>query len=283
MGFELTDAHIAEYHQLGYTVFRSIIPTALLGDLRREADKGRAIAHAGAISQRIQPITKHPQLATRPFEDFLALPALGTAMDRLFERDFGRPVDMAQLLTQLGVLYEPAAGGAWCTSWHRDWRDNIRGLRLAEWDKRMLDVRFFNQFNAPLYDDSSTWVVPGSHLRRDLPREASLFPDRPIPAPDLTGLNSEQCEATCREYTMRMPGAVQAQLNAGDFMLYRNCLWHIGNYVWYRKRATLHSAVLSPAYAELCANVPFHPRGANGEPAGWENPNRQEAALASAR
>ena len=47
-----------------------------------------------------------------------------------------------------------------------------------------------------------------------------------------------------------MPGARQLHLAAGDFCLYRNTLWHIGNYVPYRRRATLHDSVYTPAYRE---------------------------------
>ena len=42
--------------------------------------------------------------------------------------------------------------------------------------------------NCALYEDTSTWVVPGSHLRHNLPREKERFPTRPIPVPELEGL-----------------------------------------------------------------------------------------------
>ena len=46
-----------------------------------------------------------------------------------------------------------------------------------------------------------------------------------------------------------MPGAVRLRLNAGDCAVYRNTLWHLGSYLPYRKRATLHDAVETPEYA----------------------------------
>ena len=46
-----------------------------------------------------------------------------------------------------------------------------------------------------------------------------------------------------------MPGAVQLRLNAGDFALYRSSAWHLGNYVPYRKRATLHDFCGTPEYS----------------------------------
>ena len=104
--------------------------------------------------------------------------------------------------------------------------------------------------NCALYEDSSTWVVPGSHLRRDLPREMERFPDRPINTPELKGLSYEERERTCLQYVLSMPEAQQLHLATGDYCLYRNTLWHIGNYVPYRLRATLHDSVYTPAYRE---------------------------------
>ena len=135
----------------------------------------------------------------------------------------------------MGVLFEPA-GSPWCTHWHRDWRDNIPGLELARWDEHFADDRYFNQVNCALYADSCTWVVPGSHLRRDLPCEAARFPERPIAAPDLEGQSAAERELSCREYARSMPGARQLFLDAGDFCLYRNTLWHLGSYVPYARK-----------------------------------------------
>ena len=47
-----------------------------------------------------------------------------------------------------------------------------------------------------------------------------------------------------------MPGAVQLRLSAGDFALYRSSAWHIGNYVPYRKRATIHDFCGTPAWSD---------------------------------
>ena len=75
------------------------------------------------------------------------------------------------------------------------------------------------------------------------------FPERPIAAPDLEGQSATERESSCREYAQSMPGARQLFLDAGDFCLYRNTLWHIGNYVPYAKRATLHDAVDTDEFA----------------------------------
>jgi hypothetical protein len=51
---------------------------------------------------------------------------------------------------------------------------------------------------------------------------------------------------TCLEYARRMPGATQVVLCAGDVAFYRACGWHIGNYVPYVRRATLHDGYYGP-------------------------------------
>ena len=89
---------------------------------------------------------------------------------------------------------------------------------------------------------------PGSHLRPDLPRERAAFPHFPPRKPEVDDLGYAQRERTCLEYCRQMPGAERLVLDAGDFALYRNSLWHIGNYVPYRKRATLHDSVRTPEY-----------------------------------
>ena len=277
MAIAFTDAHIQEYHQLGFTVFRDLIPASLLTDLRREADRGREIARRlrGEQAQRLQPLVNYPEIAMKPFDDLYDLPALNDGLNGLFAEAFGGPVDPHLSRGVTGVLYEPAAR-PWSCGWHRDWRDNVRALDVAEWERRMGDIRFFNQINCALYDDSCTWVVPGSHLRRDTPGEARAFPERPIPRPDTEGMSTEAAEAVCRAYTMRMPGALQAHLNAGDYMLYRNTLWHTGNYVPYRRRATIHDALCSQDYRTFFEKPPVRSKKADGSPPDWINPNAPE-------
>ena len=251
MSFQFSDAHISDYHTLGYTIFRGILPPSLIGDLRRSTDKAREVARQkhGAQAQRLQPLADY-DVDLKPFHDYAALPPLKDAIARVLTPAHKHGTIEAhptKVTYGLGVLLEPA-DMPWCTRWHRDWRDNIPGLELAKWDAVYRNTNFFNQVNCALYEDSSTWAVPGSHLRRDLPSEVRRFPDRPIPAPKAEGNTSEEKEQWCLEYCRSMPGAVRIYLDAGDFMLYRNTLWHLGSYIPYRKRATLHEAVLTPEY-----------------------------------
>lgn len=238
MTFAFSDRHVEEYRTQGYTVFRQILPPGLVADLRRVCDQARVLARKerGPQAQRLQPIADFP-LDQQPFLDYVELPALNDAIHRLLSPAFriGGPQIM-------GVLFEPAAQ-PWCTHWHRDWRDNMAGLDLSRWDARFADDRYFNQVNCALYTDTCTWVVPGSHLRRDLPREIERFPERPISGPDLEDQSYVEREWTCRAYVASMPGAQQLFLDAGDYCLYRNTLWHIGNYLPYAQRATLHDSV----------------------------------------
>lgn len=268
MPFAFSDQHIDDYHRNGYTVFREILPASLLESLRRVTDEARVMAREkfGPQCQRLQPVSAY-EIDQQPFQDFRELAPLRDAVARVLTlaHDYATP-------HMLGVLLEPA-DLPWCTAWHRDWRDNISGLELAEWDAEFNNIDLFNQLNCALYDDDSTWVVPGSHLRRDLHAEATRFPERPIPGPELEGLSTVERERAGRAYCMSLPGAHCLQLNAGDFALYRNSLWHIGNYVPYRKRATLHDAVDTPAFAAWREKVLPVAARRREEGLHWENPN----------
>jgi hypothetical protein len=243
MAFQLSDRHIEEYHTQGYTVFRGILPPGLIGELRRVTERVREIARErhGPQAQRLQPVASY-DLDQRPFDEFRDLPELRAAITALLS-----PRHTYGSREILGVLIEPA-DLPYCTAWHRDWRDNMRGLDPSEWEAVFQDLAYFNQLNVALYEDDCTWVVPGSHLRRDLPREEARFPERPPRGPDLEGRTYEERERLCLGYCESMPGAARLRLNAGDCALYRNTLWHLGSYLPYRKRATLHDAVETPEF-----------------------------------
>jgi len=249
MAFELTDQHIQDYHTLGFTVFQRIIPASLLTQLRREADKGRQWGREkrGAQVQRIQPIGAY-DLDLKPFMELAQLPEMIQALETILTPDHWYGKKREDPLLQTGILYEPEQR-PYCTVWHRDWRDNMRGLDVEVWQERSQELGLFNQVNCSLYEDTSLWVVPGSHLRRDLPGEIRRFPERPIPGPEYGDTESyESLERIGLEYCRSMPGSFRAHLDPGDFMLYRNSLWHMGNYSPSRKRATIHDYIGSPDY-----------------------------------
>ena len=268
MRFQISDKHIEEYHMLGYTVFRKILPPSLIRDLRQVSDRAKAIAReqSGPQVQRLQPVANY-DLDQQPFIDYADLPPLVDAIAKILT-----PRHRHGDRDHFGILFEPA-DLPYCTPWHRDWRDNIAGLPLSMWDEVLTDINHFNQINCALYEDSSTWFVLGSHLRRDLPAEIERFPDRPIPGVDLDGKSAEEREPFCLEYCRSMPGAVQLHLEAGDFALYRNTLWHLGNYVPYRKRATLHDSAWTPEFKAWSEKARTESSKRREAGFGMENPN----------
>ena len=268
MGFQISDKHIEEYHMLGYTVFQKILPPSLIRDLRQASDRAKAIAReqSGPQVQRLQPVVSY-DLDQQPFIDYANLPPLVDAIAKVLT-----PRHRHGDRDHFGILFEPA-DMPYCTPWHRDWRDNAAGLSLSMWDEVFSDINHFNQINCALYEDSSTWFVLGSHLRRDLPAEIERFPDRPIPSVGLDGKSAEEREPLCLEYCRSMPGAVQLHLEAGDFALYRNTLWHLGNYVPYRKRATLHDSAWTPEFEAWYKKARTESSKRREAGFGMENPN----------
>lgn len=266
--FQFSEKHIEEFQTLGFTVFRDIVPPTLMDELRRECERGAALAReqGGANAQRFQPIADYP-INQQPFREFQALEAVHEAVSRVLPMPWE-----SSGLHLMGVLLEPAAD-PWCTAWHRDWRDNIQGLDLAAWEAQYKNPELFNQVNCALYEDSCTWVVPGSHLRPDTDEEVARFPARPIPGPQLDGLSPAQREVACLAYCESLPGATRLLLNAGDYCLYRNSLWHLGNYIPYRKRATLHDGIMTRSFREWIDTMPAHAAERIAQGVTWENPN----------
>lgn len=241
MAFRYSDTHREEYLADGLTVLRGLIPASLLGDLRRQADAARGIAraHAGPQVQRLQPVYAYPELDHGPFRDFLALDGMREVVTRILGPDHA-PSDI------MGILFEPAES-AWCTHWHRDWGYNVPGIDLDSFFAAARDPAMFNQLNGALYDDHSLWVVPGSHGRRDSEAERAAFPAVPPAAPALDeGMGAAERELACSAYARHMPGARPVALLAGDVAFYRSCAWHLGVYVPYARRATLHDGYYGP-------------------------------------
>jgi hypothetical protein len=235
VAFRYAERNREEYYADGLTILRGLIPASLLADLRRQADRAREIARreGGPQAQRLQPVYAYEEIDSRPFREFLDLPALREAAEKILGTGH-RPTNI------MGVLLEPDES-PWCTNWHRDWGHHVAGLDRSRFDEAIRNPRLFNQFNAALYQDSSLWVVPGSHDRPDSPGERAAFPQSPPHGPALRdGMTAEERELACREYLRSMPGATEIVLGAGDVAFYRACGWHIGNYVPYARRATLH-------------------------------------------
>ncbi len=251
MTYKIPEQDIANYYRDGYIVFKRIVPTTLIKELRVEADKGAAIVREiNPQAQRIQPLQAHEgKLNLQPFREYAQLSDLRDAIDQLLSKDH-----VWAKLDIMGILLEPTQY-AWCTSWHRDITAASSRLARDEFEDLVLDWQAVNQINCPLYDDECTWFVPGSHVRTlDLPgelaavaREAELKVGWPA-RQDGTPQDIVQREANCQAYCQGMPGGIPLRLNAGDFALYRPFGWHLGTYLPYKKRATLHDGLFTSEY-----------------------------------
>lgn len=237
------------YRNQGYAVLRGIVPPALISDLRRVAEEGRAIARRleGPSAQRLQPLGEHLDLA--PFRAVAALPELAGAIAAVLTPRH-RPSDPARA----ALLFEPAEH-CWSTEWHRDSRDHMSAEQFARvygggrWDRIVQDPNYFNQINCALYEDNATWYVPGSQWRgQDTVDEAraARSADRGEVENWRKQRTEEEQERFLHQYATGMPGAVQVTLQAGDLLLFRNLGWHLGSYLPYRKRATFHFNAVTP-------------------------------------
>ncbi len=198
-------------------------------------------------AQRLQPVDRD-ELDQAPLVEYGELATLRTAITDLLSQEHGfgdRSV--------FGILLEPR-DHSYATNWHRDWRDNIEGLDRERWWRCFHNDDHFNQINCALYDDDCLWVVPGSHLRGDTSGEVARFPHRPVPHPELEHAQDDDDRyQRCIAYALSMPGAVNLQLKAGDFCLYRNTLWHMGCYRPDKIRATIHDGQMTPAFRTFMA------------------------------
>lgn len=237
----------ADHHQLatqGYVILRRVLPGSLLAELRREADKAAELARRDdPNAQRLQPITAHPELDPRPFQRYAELPALVDAARGLIGADawIGGPDSAA-------ILVEPR-DRPWATKWHRDFGPLRSRIEPATFHRLRSDPRYFIQINCALYEDSSTWYVPGSHQRDDSSEESRLTREFPWQIGlDRADRSATQIEYDCLAYAASMPGAQRLYLDAGDLCLYRAQGFHLGCYVPYKHRATIHDDVWTPSW-----------------------------------
>jgi len=241
----------AFYREHGYTIFRGIVPPALITNLRRTAEEARTIARRleGPQAQRLQPLGDHVDLTA--VRTFAALPELAAALATVLS-----PRHHLSDAAKMALLFEPAEQ-CWATMWHRDWRHQMTDAQFEQvfgvgrWARLMADLNYFNQINCALYEDTATWYVPGSHFRaQDTPEETRVAQsaDRGAVENWEKRRTEAEHERFLHNYCTSMPGAVQIVLNAGDLLLYRNLAWHLGSYLPYRKRATLHCNAATPEF-----------------------------------
>ncbi len=257
MKFEVTEETIQKYRDEGYHIFPQVIPASLLKDLRRESTKARELAYRdnGPQAQRITFLRDYAEeLDLKPYQDFSEIDGLNEAVQALTS-----PNHRVKPAPDSTLLFSPRTR-PWSTEWHRDWRDHVledefqREVGDDRWLEIVNDPDFFNQVNCPLYEDTSTWYVPGSYRRvHNTDEEMAVF--RSTTQEELRDEDNvktdEELELSCLNYCQSMPGSVQLVLNPGDFCIYRNTGWHLGNYVPYRDRMTLHTHAITPAFKEF--------------------------------
>jgi len=256
----ITDADRKNYRESGYFVIRQVIPATLLRDLRREAAKAHDIAVRlhGPQTQRLAPLRDHAgELDLQPFRNFTQIEGLNAAVKALLTPEhYLKPTEDGCIL--FGPRERP-----WSTEWHRDWRDHVLEAEFqaeigdARWQEIATDFRLWNQVNCPLYEDISTWYVPGSFKRvHNTPEEMQVYASTTQQElwDEDHRRTDEELEEFCLRYCQAMPGAVRLVLNPGDFCIYRNIGWHIGNYVTYRRRATISTNCFTPAYAKFATD-----------------------------
>ena len=88
--------------------------------------------------------------------------------------------------------------------------------------------------------------MPGSDRRSDYSEELRASKNKY----DTSEISNEEAERMGLSYCHAMPKAENIILESGDFALYRPRAWHLGNYVPYLKRATLHDSVWNPQARE---------------------------------
>ena len=259
MPFQFSESHIEQYHTQGYAVFRKIVPPSLLQDLRRTLPRVRELVRKGG-GLRLQPLIK-ADINHKPYHDWMNLPALNDALNRTLSP---RHRLAGGDLSRTGILLEPV-DHPWCTQWHRDIGEKSAGVDPVDFRKVSRDPYFFNQVNSPVFQDGSFWFVPGSGTRDDMPGEkeaAGLQPSWVTEFPE--HVMDEERERHCLDYCGNMPGAIRVMMDAGDFCIYNPIGWHLGNYLPYKPRMTLHDWAPSPELIEWYARMVKNQKAAGG-------------------
>ncbi len=255
MKTQVTSTSAAFYRDQGYIVLERVVPAPLVDRLRAVAEEARGIARRlhGPQAQRLQPMGDHVDVAA--LREFVTLPDFAAAIRTILsERHYLNPPE------EMAVLFEPATQ-CWSTEWHRDVRDHMldeamfkEALCGRDWTELATNLANFNQFNCALYEDTSTWFVPGSHARMtDTAGEVAAARAESRTTLDNKERRRSEAEQELAQlaYCRNMPGAVQLILQPGDLVLYRNTAWHLGGYVPYRRRATLHGQADTPEFAQF--------------------------------
>ena len=216
----------------GYLNRRKMIDESQLADLRQGAELMVKATQAEASAERMlrepqgghwdyspQPRTGFGPLMDDPLIARLLEFALGEKTLDYSAHLFQSPQAVPGFFSIFQILCNAEHADYGPADWHRD----VVPVSFPPLDVIFEDIRangpHYVQWNIALYDDSMLWVVPGSHLRRNTAEENAAVlehPDRPL------------------------PGAVQADLKAGDGVTYIAPILHWGSFYGRKRRRTLH-------------------------------------------
>ncbi len=218
-------AYHESFKQDGFVLVEGGITDHVLEDLRTAVTP--LIENRGD-TLRYQTILE-PTYFHHAFIDFLNLPNLAEVVTDVLQTD----PSFAGLALLLGANKNTIC------NWHRDFGDTHPDV--PELTKN--HATQFIQYNCAIYDDTSLWVVPGSHARLSHDQELAYAQ---YSNKEETFNRQNVDDATMHEVISNMPGAVNVQLNAGDCLLYNPVIWHSAIYKPEWKRATLHGAWKDP-------------------------------------
>ena len=249
MTFKVKESQIAGYFSRGYAVVEGVVPSSLIGDLRRLEGRYRALLTADATNGRTDQFKLcdgDADLDVQPVRDLSQLPQLHDAVAQLIGCDefvcfrTDRPSTIFR--------NELRAHRPCCKSWHRDITPKYVNESLEATAELARDPQMFNSIYCPLYRDSSLWYVPGSSVRDDTEAELAIHYSnqmRYLPE-ELDAMEAERVEALLVEAARRMPGGRCIEMFPGDLCLFRARGWHFGLYLPYHIRATLGDQVWTP-------------------------------------
>ena len=208
--------------------------------------------------QRAQPLQSCPVIEDSSWiRSFYDNPALDRILDEVFG-DVIVPTPRMSSDLQLTALMIDPLDRWWATGLHRDYRDFLEGLDVAEWRSRTGDLRLFNQINIALLPDDCLWAVPGSHTRDDTDAEAGMVAGRTryagLVRDKATTHPAVQYRAELTD-ALAACGAVNLRLAPGDFLLYRSNILHCGIYEPGVARMTLHDGVYSAQWHDYALSV----------------------------
>ena len=166
----------------------------------------------GAWQEQSQPVLEVPDFVcpeTAFVADYYLRKPLGVSSELLESDRVG--------LGSMGMMVS-AVWDRGCTDWHRDYSSNVLAPLTGVQRDMAVNGPPYVQWNIAAYDDDIFCVVPGSHVNPDSQelRESLLVDDR-VP----------------------QPGSVQADLRAGDAIVYAAYIQHWGSYYSSRMRRVI--------------------------------------------